>query len=116
MKKTQKQVEKIKFQLTTTNVHTRWPCHICGGHTEKGSILCECEVVKEPHKRLLRICEFCLQAGKGKVNARLQSHIAQLEEEAAYLRSLTDRLEFPTYAAWKKAVAKEERLLMKANP
>jgi hypothetical protein len=25
----------IIMQLTRTNVFTRWPCHICGGETEK---------------------------------------------------------------------------------
>jgi len=97
--------DKITFEFTTTNVYTRWPCHICGGHTEKVSILCE--VLAGEHEGL-RICESCLEAGKDKVNARLESHIAQLERRAAYKRSLVGRLEFPSYRDWEKAGQKYE--------
>jgi hypothetical protein len=31
----------IEMKLTTTNFYTRWPCHVCGGTTEKVNVLCE---------------------------------------------------------------------------
>ena len=103
---------KIKFEFTPTNCYFRWPCHICGGHTDKDAILCE--VLKGSHKGL-RICDQCLEAGKEKVDARLQSNIAQLEEHTAYLRTLTGRLEFPSYSAWREAGRKENQEWLEAE-
>jgi hypothetical protein len=31
--------ERITIELVETNVFTRWPCTVCGGHTEKVSVL-----------------------------------------------------------------------------
>ena len=31
----------IEMKLTRTYFLTRWPCHICGGYTEKDAVLCE---------------------------------------------------------------------------
>jgi hypothetical protein len=97
---------KIVFRFAPTNFYTRWPCHVCGGCTEKVSILCE--VTDGKHKGM-RICEECLRAGKRKVDARLRKYIAQLQEEAADLHSLVGRLEIPTYEAWRKADAAEDQ-------
>ena len=98
--------EKVRFELVSTNVHTRWPCHVCGGCTEKEPILCE--VPDGPYKGL-RICEFCLQAGKEKVNERLEKQIKSLEDQITELRSLAGRLEFPTYEEWQAAYEEYER-------
>lgn len=92
--------KKVVFDFVRTNFLTRWPCHVCGGCTEKVIILCE--VARGKHEGL-RICEQCLRAGKRKVDTRLRAHIARLEADANELRSLIGRLEAPTYRAWLKA-------------
>ena len=47
--------DRVRFNLVDTNFLTRWPCDICGGATEKVSVLCESESGE-------RICERCLEA------------------------------------------------------
>lgn len=90
---------KIVFEFVQTNCFTRYPCHICGGYTEKEEILCE--VTSGEHEGL-RICEFCLKAGKEKVDERLNEQIKSLDEQLAELKSFVGRLEFPTYAEWEE--------------
>ena len=86
--------EVLEFKLVQTNVFTRWPCHLCGGCTEKVSILCEAE-------NGFRICEQCLRAGD--LDAKLIVHAEQLECNAAELRSYVGRLKVPSYAEWHAA-------------
>jgi hypothetical protein len=33
--------DTIVTELVETEVCIRWPCHVCGGHTDKVRILCE---------------------------------------------------------------------------
>jgi len=93
-------MEKIRFSFVPTNFYTRWPCHVCGGWTEKDGVLCE--VTEGPYTGL-RVCAQCLKAGQGKVDERLTAHIERLEEYAAQTRSLIGRLELPTFSAWEAA-------------
>lgn len=51
--------DKIVFRLVRTNFFTRWPCHVCGGQTEKDSILCEAASPFSDNGTL-RICPQCL--------------------------------------------------------
>jgi hypothetical protein len=84
--------EMIEVKLERTNFFTRWPCTVCGGHTEKVEVLAESE------GRGVRVCERCLQCGD--IDGHLARHAAELEQEAARLRSLIGRLKVPTYQEW----------------
>jgi hypothetical protein len=92
----------IRAELKATNFYTRWTCHCCGGHTEKVGVLCEVPADHELHAGF-RVCERCLEAGD--INARLLKHAAQLEQEAAELRSLAGRLVVPSFVEWEHANA-----------
>lgn len=89
---------KIKFELETTNFYTRWPCHICGGNTEKTAILCES---KEGPFKLTRICERCLKHRN--FDERLKKNIQGLREFADVLETMAGRIEAPTYKQWQDA-------------
>jgi hypothetical protein len=81
----------IKIELVWTNFYTRWPCRVCGGHTEKVGVLAE-------GPGGIRVCEKCLKAGD--IDARLERHAAELEEIASLTRSLVGRLQVPTFEEW----------------
>ncbi len=81
----------IEIKLVTTNVLTRWPCDVCGGHTEK------VEVLAESHDGL-RVCERCLKAGN--IDERLEKFAAGLERCAANTRALIGRLRVPSFAEY----------------
>jgi hypothetical protein len=84
----------IKVELVWTNVYTRWPCTICGGHTEKVAVLAE-------GPGGIRVCEQCLKCRN--FGEHLEKHARWHEEEAKRLRDLRDvlnRLEAPTYQEW----------------
>jgi hypothetical protein len=84
-----------------TGFFTRWPCHVCGGHTEKVEVLTEVKCVDGDVA--LRVCETCLEAGD--IDKRLEDHAARLVSEAARLRNLIGRLKVPTFAQWKEKEA-----------
>jgi hypothetical protein len=83
--------EHIEIKLTITRMLTRWPCHVCGGCTEKVSVLAESECG-------LRVCEQCLEAGD--IDARLEAYAASLERCAAETRALIGRLRVPSFAEY----------------
>jgi hypothetical protein len=89
---------KIVISLVEAGCLTRWPCHVCGGYTEKVSVLAE----GEHH----RVCESCLQAGD--IDARLERFAARLEAQAKDTRGLIGRLQVPTYEAWQAACDRYE--------
>ena len=82
---------KIRINLVVTNVLTRWPCHVCGGCTEKVEVLAE-------GGGGIRVCETCLKAGD--IDARLEQHAAALEACAEEVRALIGCLQVPTYQEW----------------
>jgi hypothetical protein len=110
---------KIEMKLVESNFLTRWPCTVCGGVTEKVAILCEgfddgtehINTVSSPNpvanlfrgqvRNNIRVCERCLEAGD--IDGRLQQRAAELEDIAAWLRSLIGRLKVPTHAEWQAA-------------
>lgn len=97
-------MEKVRFGFVETRFFTRYPCHICGGVTEKDVIIVE---VLEGEFKGLRICPFCLESGD--TDGRLQKHIDRLLSEAEELRSLMGRIEAPTYQEWQKKTEEHER-------
>ena len=90
----------IEVELVETHFFTRWPCTVCGGCTEKVAILAEGRqsLSNDGESRLVRVCEYCLQAGE--IDARLELHARQIEAEAALLRDMIGRLQVPTYAEY----------------
>jgi hypothetical protein len=96
----------IVVELNQTNVLTHWPCHVCGGCTDKFNTLAE--VLSGPCQGL-RVCETCLYAGD--IDTRLAWHADELEEwgkeeewvkeRVKALRGLIGRLQVPSYAEWR---------------
>ena len=62
----------IKFERT--NIFTRWPCHVCGGYTDKDAVLCESNGANDDS---IRVCPECLRAGN--IDERLEQR-AQMYE------------------------------------
>jgi hypothetical protein len=84
---------KIKIELVKTRFFTRYPCDVCGGCTEKVSVLAR------GHDLL--VCETCLEAGD--IDERLKRYATALEAMAAVKRALIGRLVVPSYAEWQAA-------------
>ncbi len=102
--------DRIVVSLVETNFLTRWLCHVCGGCTQKVSILAE---VTEGEYEGLRVCESCLQTRD--FDAKLIASAEKCEQQAAELRELVGRLEIPTYAEWHQRSFEHEVSYMQAN-
>jgi hypothetical protein len=103
------EAEKIELKFEQTNFLTRWPCTICGGHTEKDSILVEAKT----SEGTIRACWLCLRGdnadGKGHtIDERLAWHITAQRECLDHLQSLRGRLKVPTYDQWLAACEEDE--------
>lgn len=95
--------EMIPVSFQRTNFFTRWPCHVCGGCTEKDSVLCEGEQrLPDGSMRVVRVCPSCLKDAQA-IDQTLERTAAVLEAEAAATRALIGRLKVPTFAAWEAA-------------
>jgi hypothetical protein len=81
----------IELKLVRTNVFTRWECTVCGGYTNKDSVLIEA-------CGYLRVCPLCLKTGN--IDERLENHAAFVEGKAEYIRSFIGQLKLPTFAEW----------------
>lgn len=93
-------MERIEMQLVHSRFFTRWPCTFCGGVTEKVAILCEGST---PEGLEIRASERCLHAGQDRLAARLQENAKELEDTAAFLRTLVGRVSLPSFAEWEAA-------------
>jgi hypothetical protein len=91
--------ETIEINFVSTNVITRWPCHVFGGHTEKVGTLCEEIDARDGAE--VRVCERCLEAGS--LGQRLEETARMFEDLANRTRGMIGRLKTPTYAAWPEA-------------
>ena len=100
----------IDIKLTETNFFTRWPCTVCGGHTEKVAILAEGTLrLPDDGEMTVLVCESCLEGGNGLgIDERLDLHVRALEGKAALVRSLIGQLKVPTFAEWCKAEREHE--------
>ena len=87
--------ETVKVELTETNVLTRWPCHVCGGHTEKVSTLAE---VRVGNYEGFRVCERCIESRD--FDNKLRETADRYTKQADDLRALIGRLEVPTAAEY----------------
>ena len=95
--------QPIEVQLVETNVITGWPCHVCGRYTEKVPVLAE---VQGGEHDGFRVCEKCIR--NGDFDERLQQYAADLEAQAAELRSIGNRLSVPSYRDWEMALLNHE--------
>jgi hypothetical protein len=91
----------IELKLVETNVLTRWPCDICGGCTDKVSILCEGD--DSINGGTLRACETCLEAGQNEIDARLREHIERRDCYTGQLRALIGNVKVPSFAEYEAA-------------
>jgi hypothetical protein len=116
----------IDIKLVETNFLTRWPCTICGGCTEKVSVLAEgglpddaklpsadpsnpvAVFMRPAPDTIIRVCETCLEAGK--IDERLAQHASELEAQARAVHSLIGRLRVPSYEQWRAEIDRVERL------
>ncbi len=96
-------MEPIKFEFVNAAGYIRYPCHICGGNTEKNSILTE---VTQGEYEGLRVCERCLE--ERDFDEKIKKHADGLEEMSRVLRTLIGRLVVPTYDEWRAAVVLED--------
>jgi hypothetical protein len=85
----------IKIELVKSDFLTRYPCSVCGGYTEKVTVLAR--------GHGLLVCETCLEAGN--IDERIERHAAALEAMATETRALIGRLVVPSYAEWQAAIA-----------
>ncbi|WP_152555035.1 PHD finger domain-containing protein [Desulfonatronum thiodismutans] len=91
-------MESIKFEFVKAAGFTRHHCHICGGTTEKSSILTE---VTLGEYEGLRVCERCVE--ERDFDAKIKEQADWLEARARKLRTLLGRLVVPTYEEWRAA-------------
>ena len=101
-----KKNDAIEMKLTPTWVHTRWPCHVCGGRTERVGVLVEGRIKLGGEDFTLRVCEQCLEAAD--IDGRLAEYAAWLSRQAIITRSLIGRLRVPTYAEWEAACSQKD--------
>ena len=94
---------KVKAELIKTSVYRRWPCHVCGGRTEKVAILTE---VPAGEYTGFRICETCIEAQA--IDAMLRERAAELEGQAEAIRRLIGLLEVPTPQEYHAAELQDE--------
>jgi len=99
----------IKISLTPTSVLTRWPCHVCGGWTEKDPVLAEGEQDISlpddgPEMRTIRVCGNCLKGTDGlSIDQHLELRANGLAAEADLTRAMIGNLRVPSYAEWESA-------------
>lgn len=86
---------QIAVSLVETNFLQRRPCHVCGGWTDKVSILAEVE--SGEHKGF-RVCECCIE--QGGIDEKLIARAANFDDQAKELRELVGRLVLPSFTDW----------------
>ena len=80
----------IRFEFTTRNASTPWPCDVCGDPAKNVAVLCE---VPNGEYAGMRCCEQCLK--RGDVNTVLEEHVQNLEQTLRELHGLIGRLQVP---------------------
>ena len=91
--------QPVEVQLVKSFMLTRWPCHVCGGHTDKLPVLAE---VQGGEHDGFRVCETCIR--NRDFDEKLHQSAERLEAQAAELRSLGGRLRVPSYREWEAAM------------
>jgi hypothetical protein len=96
--------DSIEIKLVETNFYTRWPCTVCGGHTEKVPVLAEAKDTINGGD--IRICERCLECGD--IDDELSRHADRLEAAAQEIRNLKGHLKVPSFQEWQAATDRHE--------
>ena len=95
----------VYIKLVDTSFYTRYPCTVCGGYTEKVSVLAE---GRDADGDTVRVCEQCLEGGKEKIDFHLLNHATDLRRYADYVQSLVGNLDVPTFKEWRMAMMQHE--------
>lgn len=112
-----KLTDPARVSLVPTAFYTRHPCHVCGGCTEKVSVLAE---VLRGSLAGLRVCENCLRRVEdgesidAMLDARADALFAHAPRDAARLRGAVGRLRVPTYRQWARATLEHDYRSMRA--
>jgi hypothetical protein len=99
--------ETIELKFKRTNFLTRWPCTVCGGCTEKVSVLTEAKDTINGGDDI-RVCERCLE--RNDIDGELARHADNLEVYAQELRRLIGHLKVPTIEQWQTEYDRVEQL------
>jgi len=88
--------DKLECRIEHTGYHTRRMCCVCGGLTEKESVI----VVFEYDERDVHlVCERCIASaekfGHEEINSIIDQHVERLTAQAAFLPTLKGRLVLP---------------------
>jgi hypothetical protein len=97
--------QPIVVRLIPTNVFIRGVCTICGGLTEKDSVLAKARTSEGD----VRVCVRCLE--QRDFAKKLEDRAAGFEEKARWLRTQPSRLDVMTLKEWKDAESEHARWL-----
>jgi hypothetical protein len=86
--------EKVKVTLGRTNVCLRWPCHLCGGSTQKAGWEA---LLPDDGDGKRFVCRQCIEAGAEAIPERLLAQAEEYEACAADCRREAEaEYELPT--------------------
>jgi len=109
----------VKAVLRDSPFQRRWHCNLCGGQTEKVTILCE---VPEGEFKGFRVCERCIAKHDGdsaSIDAALRTRAAEIirdaAEEVRVLFDLAGRLEVVDLKTWQAACNAHDQALREAD-
>lgn len=96
----------MRIQFEPCNVATRWPCCVCGGHTEKHSVYAMAK--NDDGSEWGFVCEQCIGAGADGMKERMRQQVERAFEAArvaCHNAALFEREVFtcPTMADWEQA-------------
>lgn len=101
----------VKVTLEKPHCHTRWPCAICDGWTEKDDVVATFLDPENPEESQVSpdtsgqcyVCDECLEAGAAVIPDTFRKRAAILEETAAELRRIADVYSWslPSHGAWR---------------
>jgi len=108
----------VQAVLRDSPFQRRWHCNLCGGTTEKVTILCE---VTEGKFKGFRVCERCIAKHDGdsaSIDAALRNRAAEIirdaAEEVRVLFDLAGRLEVVDLKTWQAACDAHDQALREA--
>jgi hypothetical protein len=105
---------KVKVTLGRTNVHVHWPCHLCGGSTQKESW--EALIPSDDGDGKCFVCRQCIEAGAEAIPERLLAQAQQYEAWAAECRREAEaEYELPTVEDVERLMAEARAEYLESN-
>ena len=108
----------VQAVLRDSPFQRRWHCNLCGGQTEKVTILCE---VPDGEFKGFRVCERCIEKNDGdsaSIDAALRNRAAEIArhaaEEVEMLFDLVGRLDVVDLRTWQAASDAHDQALREA--